>query len=130
MTALVQHTPRCLGVVRDVAAVCACASLPATLARLYGYNGILIGLTVPKFLVKANVSDSSFNSIWSAAVVVVVFSCIAVVLTVAIGAWEEASSPCLVLDYLLCTPPAVCVYCGWLMNDGTKASVCTLHKSS
>jgi hypothetical protein len=56
------------------------------LCRLFGYNGILIGLTVPTFLLNANNDESSLNSIWSAAVVVVVFSFIAVVLTVAIGA--------------------------------------------
>jgi hypothetical protein len=55
------------------------------LCRLFGYNGILIGLTVPTFLLNANNDESSLNSIWSAAVVVVVFSFIAVVLTVAIG---------------------------------------------
>ncbi len=55
------------------------------MCRLFGYNGILIGLTVPTFLLNANNDESSLNSIWSAAVVVVVFSFIAVVLTVAIG---------------------------------------------
>jgi urea transporter len=52
---------------------------------LFGYNGILVGYSLPILMYGVNQANASAQALWSSVFAVVLFSCVAVILTVTLG---------------------------------------------